>query len=154
MDLNVKSVFGTVRLFAPLLQKAATPEDPSRVIVTASIAGLVVTPPSAFSPIGYSASKAAAIHLTRCLAMELGPRHILCNALSPGYFPSKMADGLIEKQGGAEKLAKVNPHGRLGRPEDIAGAVVYLASRAGSHVNGANLVLDGGEVLGRSGPEE
>lgn len=151
MNLNVKSVFGTVRLFAPLLQKAATPEDPSRVIVTASIAGLAVSPPSPTSAIGYSASKAAAIHLTRSLAMELGPRNILCNSISPGFFPSKMANGIIEKQGGAQKLAKANPHGRLGRPEDVAGAVVYLASRAGSHVNGANLVVDRGEVLSRGG---
>ncbi|KAJ8065712.1 hypothetical protein OCU04_006381 [Sclerotinia nivalis] len=154
MNLNVKSVFGTVRLFAPLLQKAATLEDPSRVIVTASVAGLAVAPSSPNSAIGYSASKAAAIHLTRNLAIELGPRHILCNSISPGFFPSKMANALMEMKGGVQKLAKANPNGRLGRPEDIAGAVVYLASRAGSHVNGANLVLDGGEVVSRGGPAE
>ncbi|KAF7879156.1 hypothetical protein EAF04_000355 [Stromatinia cepivora] len=152
MNLNVKSVFGTVRLFAPLLQKTATLEDPSRVIVTASVAGLAVASPSPNSAIGYSTSKAAAIHLTRNLAIELGPRHILCNSISPGFFPSKMANTLMEMKGGVQKLAKANPNGRLGRPEDIAGAVVYLASRAGSHVNGANLVLDGGDVLSRGGP--
>jgi len=89
-------------------------------------------------------SLAAAIHLTRNLAVELGPRHILCNSISPGFFPSKMASGLMEFHGGADAIAKRNPNGRLGRPEDIAGAVVYLSSRAASHINGGNIVLDGG----------
>ncbi|RAL59467.1 hypothetical protein DID88_006583 [Monilinia fructigena] len=73
MNLNVKSVFGTVRLFAPLLQASATHDSPSRVIVTASIAGLGVMPPGPNSAIGYSASKAAAIHLTKNLAIQLAP---------------------------------------------------------------------------------
>ncbi|KAA8568364.1 hypothetical protein EYC84_007400 [Monilinia fructicola] len=154
MNLNVKSVFGTVRLFAPLLQASATHDSPSRVIVTASIAGLGVALPGPNSAIGYSASKAAAIHLTKNLAVELGPRHILCNSISPGFFPSKMANGLLEKNGGAQKLAKASPNGRLGRPEDIAGVVVFLASRAGSHVNGANVVVDGGEWLSKGVPGE
>ena len=76
--------------------------------------------------------------------MELGPRHILCNSIAPGFFPSKMASGLMEMQGGVDEIAKANPNGRLGRPEDIAGTVVYLASRAGSHCNGACVTLDGG----------
>ncbi|ESZ93794.1 conidial pigment biosynthesis 1,3,6,8-tetrahydroxynaphthalene reductase Arp2 [Sclerotinia borealis F-4128] len=149
MNLNVKSVFGTVRLFAPLLQKSATLQDPSRVIVTASIAGLTISPPNPTSTISYSTSKAASIHLTKNLAIELGPRHILCNSISPGFFPSKMASAYVESVGGAQKLADVSPNGRLGVPEDIAGIVVFLASRAGSHVNGANLVVDGGEWLRR-----
>ncbi|KAI4145884.1 MAG: hypothetical protein L6R39_003663 [Caloplaca ligustica] len=144
MDLNVKSVFNTIRLFAPLLQRKATQEDPSRVIVTASVAGLGVGHLGEHATFGYSASKAAAIHLTRNLAVELGPRHILCNSIAPGFFPSKMASGLMEMEGGEAQIAKMNPNGRLGRPEDVAAAVVYLASRAGSHVNGANIVLDGG----------
>ena len=92
---------------------------------------------------------AAAIHLTRNLAVELGPRHILCNSIAPGFFPSKMASGLMELQGGEEAMAAQNPNGRLGRPEDIAGAVVYLSSRASSHVNGACITLDGGTLWGR-----
>ena len=60
-----------------------------------------------------------------------------------------MASGLMELHGGEAALAKINPDGRLGRPEDIAGTVVYLASRAGSHVNGACVVIDGGSVWGR-----
>lgn len=61
-----------------------------------------------------------------------------------------MASGLLEMQGGADVFAQFTPNQRLGRPEDIAGAVVYLASRAGSHLNGACIVLDGGMVLSRS----
>lgn len=96
-----------------------------------------------------SSSIAAAIHLTRNLAVELGPRHILCNSIAPGFFPSKMASGLMDIHGGVEVMAKQNPNGRLGRPEDIAGAVVYLASRAASHVNGACITLDGGGLWGK-----
>lgn len=93
---------------------------------------------------------AAVIHLTRNLAVELGPRHILCNSIAPGFFPSKMASGLIDKIGGEEFVATLNPDGRIGRPEDIAGTVVYLASRAASHVNGACLTIDGGKIWATS----
>jgi NAD(P)-dependent dehydrogenase (short-subunit alcohol dehydrogenase family) len=151
MDLNVKSVFNTVRLFAPLLQKKATSEEPSRVIVTASVAGLAVDALGGHVlTFGYTASKAAVIHLTKSLAVELGPRHILCNAIAPGFFPSKMANGVISALGGKEEFAADVPDRRLGRPEDIAGAVVYLSSRAGSHVNGAVITIDGGSHLARS----
>ncbi|KFY05296.1 hypothetical protein O988_00099 [Pseudogymnoascus sp. VKM F-3808] len=150
MDLNVKSVFNTVRLFAPLLQKNATVQDTSRVIITASIAGIGVGSLGANATFGYSASKAAAIHLAKNLAVELGPRGILVNAIAPGFFPSKMANGLLELAGGADKVAKGNPNRRLGGAEDLAGAVVFLSSRAGSHINGATLVIDGGEVVSRA----
>ncbi len=132
-----------------MLQKNATIEDPSRVLVTASIAGLGVGSLGENATFGYSASKAAAIHLTRNLAVELGPRHILCNSIAPGFFPSKMASGLMDLQGGEAAMAKQNPNGRLGRPEDIAGTVVYLASRAASHCNGALITLDGGALWGK-----
>ncbi|KAI0834140.1 NAD(P)-binding protein [Hypoxylon sp. FL0890] len=149
MDLNVKSIFLTVQKFAPLLEKRATVDDPSRVIITASVAGLGVGTLGKQATFGYSASKAAAIHLGRNLAVELGPRHILVNSICPGFFPTKMANGLLAMSGGIEKHAAANPARRLGRPEDIAGAVVYLASRAGSHVNGAAIEIDGGALWNR-----
>jgi NAD(P)-dependent dehydrogenase (short-subunit alcohol dehydrogenase family) len=90
------------------------------------------------------------LHLARNLAVELGPKHILVNAIAPGFFMSKMAAGLMEAQGGEEELGKQSPNGRVGRPEDIAGAVVFLSSRAGGHVNGDTIVLDGGKILGSS----
>ncbi|KAF2433580.1 gluconate 5-dehydrogenase [Tothia fuscella] len=148
MDLNVKSVFYTIQKFAPLLEAKATQEDPSRVLITGSVAGIgvgtVLGPNSTFS---YSASKAAVLHLTRNLAVELGPRNILTNAIAPGFFPSKMASGMIGEYGGIEKLAKSNPNGRLGQPEDIAGTVVFLCSRAAGHVNGDITVIDGGKMI-------
>jgi NAD(P)-dependent dehydrogenase (short-subunit alcohol dehydrogenase family) len=103
---------------------------------------------------GYSASKAAAIHLTKNLAVELGPRHILVNAIAPGFFPSKMANDMIGMSGGIKAMEAKNPSKRLGRPEDIAGLVVFLSSRASSHINGATVVVDGGEVLARGGMVE
>jgi NAD(P)-dependent dehydrogenase (short-subunit alcohol dehydrogenase family) len=149
MDLNVKSVFNTIRLFAPLLQAKATQREPSRVIITASVAGIGIGTTGEHATFGYSASKAAVIHLAKNLAVELGPRHILTNAIAPGFFPSKMASGLMEMTGGADKLAKENPDGRLGEPEDIAGLVTFLSSRASSHINGAVITVDGGSVWGR-----
>ncbi|KAI9721781.1 MAG: hypothetical protein M1812_002116 [Candelaria pacifica] len=149
MDLNVKSVFTTIRLFAPLLQHSATLSSPSRVIVTASVAGIGIGMTGENGTYGYSASKAAVIHLTKNLAVELGPRHILCNAIAPGFFSSKLADVIIAAGGGEEAMAAAVPNRRLGKPEDIAGTVVYLASRAAGHVNGAVITLDGGSVLSR-----
>ena len=135
--------------FAPLLEKNATISSPSRVIVTASIAGLHTGTIGQQATFGYSASKAAVIHLTHNLAADLGPRHILVNNIAPGFFPSKMANGLMEMVGGKEAIAEMNPNKRLGEPEDIAGTVVFLASRAGSHLNGATLAIDGGSMWAR-----
>ncbi|KAL2025162.1 hypothetical protein VTK56DRAFT_164 [Thermocarpiscus australiensis] len=149
LDLNVRGVFNTVREFAPLLARRATVEEPSRVVITASTAGLGIGTLGKQGTYGYSASKAAAIHLGRNLAVELGPRGITVNSICPGFFPSKMSNGLLEMAGGAEQMGKANPMRRLGRPEDIAGAVVYLTSRAGSHVNGAAIEIDGGALWSR-----
>jgi NAD(P)-dependent dehydrogenase (short-subunit alcohol dehydrogenase family) len=149
MDLNVRGVFNAIREFAPLLQKRASLEDPSRVIITASVAGLGIGSLGPQGTYGYSASKAAVIHLGRNLAIELAPRHVTVNSICPGFFPSRMSNGLLDMIGGADKVGRLNPMGRLGRPEDIAGAVVYLASRAGSHVNGEAIAIDGGALWDR-----
>lgn len=149
LDLNVRAVFNTIRLFAPLLQRRATLEDPSRVLITASVAGLGVATLGKQATFGYAASKAAAIHLGRNLALELGPRYITVNSICPGFFPTKMSSGLIEMSGGLERQARASPMRRLGRPEDIAGIVVYLCSRAGSHVNAEAIAVDGGAMWQR-----
>lgn len=149
MDVNVKAVFYTVQRFERLLREGATVEQPSRVIVTASTAGIGIGTLGANATYGYSASKAAVIHLAKNLAVELAPRHILCNAVAPGFYPSKMASGLIDLQGGLDKLAQETPNRRFGHPEDIAALVVFLASRAATHLNGAVITTDGGAVLAR-----
>jgi NAD(P)-dependent dehydrogenase (short-subunit alcohol dehydrogenase family) len=146
MDLNVRAVFNTIKLFAPMLQKRGSVADPSRVIITASVAGLGIGTLGENGTYGYSASKAAVIHLGRNLAVELGPRHITVNSICPGFFPTKMSNGLLEMSGGAAHFAATNPMKRLGEPEDIAGAVVFLCSRAGAHVNGAAIEIDGGAL--------
>lgn len=82
----------------------------------------------------YSASKAAAHHLARNLAVELGPKNITTNTVAPGFFPSKLANGLIEILGGEQELTKSNPRKRLGEPEDIAGVMLYLASPGAAYM--------------------
>ncbi|KAK0312998.1 hypothetical protein LTR01_002662 [Friedmanniomyces endolithicus] len=150
MKLNVQSVFVCCQKFAPLLRKAGTLEDPSRIIITASIAGIGIGSVGEHATFGYNASKAAALHLARGLAVELGPQNILTTAIAPGFFPTKMASGLMELTGGTKALAEANPNRRLGVPEDVAGTVVFLCSRAGSHINGSSIVLDGGAIYGKS----
>ncbi|KAL2823399.1 hypothetical protein BDW59DRAFT_173547 [Aspergillus cavernicola] len=147
MDLNVKSVFFTIQKFFPLLSAAATRDDPSRVIITGSVAGITLGSLGENATFSYSASKAAVLHMAKNLAIELGPRHVLVNAIAPGLYPSKMANGLIELQGGVKDLEEASPNKRLGKPEDIAGLVVFLASRAASHLNGSVITTDGGSHL-------
>jgi len=148
MDLNVKGVFFTVQKFAPLLEKRSSIAEPSRVIITGSVAGLRVGSLGAVGAYSYAASKAAVLHLVPNLAIELASRHILVNGIAPGFFPSKMANVLMEVSGGTEALSKSNPNGRVGKAEDVAAAVVYLSSRAGGHVNADVIVLDGGKIWG------
>jgi NAD(P)-dependent dehydrogenase (short-subunit alcohol dehydrogenase family) len=134
LDLNVRGVFNLARLFMPLLAAAGTARDPSRIIIVSSIAGTHVPHVGDHGTIMYSVSKAAAHHLSRNLAVELGPRNITTNTVAPGFFPSKLASGLIEILGGEDELNRTNPRGRLGLPEDIAGVMVFLASPAGCYV--------------------
>jgi len=73
-------------------------------------------------------------HLGKNLAIELGPRNITSNIVAPGFFPSKLASGLIDKLGGIEELEEANPRKRMGEPEDIAGVMIFLCSPAASYM--------------------
>ncbi|KAK5044477.1 hypothetical protein LTR84_010758 [Exophiala bonariae] len=150
MDINVKGVFYTVQKLEPLLKRSATVDNPSRVIVNASIAGLGVGELGEHATYSYAASKAAVIHLTKNMAVELAPRGILCNVVAPGFYPTRMASGLIELSGGVGTLAASTPNRRVGAPEDIAALVTFLAAPASKHLNGIVIVTDGGAMLGRS----
>lgn len=143
LNLNLKGVFFSIQLLAPLLENAGTAEDPARVIITGSTAGL--TAGLSGGTYGYLASKAGVHHLGKSLAVELGPRNITVNMLAPGFFPSKMSNGLLEVIGDA--VVGSNPRGRLGVKEDIIGATIYLLSKAGNYANGVVLPLDGGSHL-------
>jgi NAD(P)-dependent dehydrogenase (short-subunit alcohol dehydrogenase family) len=139
VDLDLKAPFFLTRALLPLLEAAGTPDDPARVINIGSIDGLRVPP---FPTYAYSASKAGLHHLTRVLARELGPRRITVNAVAPGPFESKMMAATLQTLGDA--IAASAPLKRIGRPDDMAGVAIYLASRAGAYVTGAVIPVDGG----------
>lgn len=141
LDLNLKAPFFLTRAFLPLLEAAATDDDPARVVNVGSIDGLHAPTLPTYS---YSASKAGVHHLTRVLAKELGPRRITVNAVAPGPFESKMMAATLAARG--DEIAASSPLGRIGRPDDMAGVVVYLASRAGAYVTGAVIPVDGGRA--------
>ncbi len=141
MNINVKGPFFLTQALLPLLEAAASHEDPARIINVGSIDGLNVNKMGTYS---YGPSKAAIHHLTRTLASHLADRSITCNAIAPGPFPSKMTAG-IQKLMGDEITAGV-PLKRWGEAADMAGAAIYLASRAGAYVSGAVIPVDGGIV--------
>jgi NAD(P)-dependent dehydrogenase (short-subunit alcohol dehydrogenase family) len=93
----------------------------------------------------YSASKAGLHHLTRVLAKELGPRGVTVNAVAPGPFQTKMMAETLRRFG--DEIAAAAPLGRIGRPDDMVGATLFLAGRAGAYVTGAVLPVDGGLTL-------
>ncbi len=139
LDLNVKSPFYLTRACLPLLDAAASADDPARVINIGSVDGIQVPVMETYA---YSTSKAALHHLTRHLASRLGRQHITVNAIAPGPFESKMMAETLRNFGDA--IAASSPLGRIGRPDDMAGAAIFLASRAGAYVTGAILPVDGG----------
>ncbi|WP_067812148.1 SDR family oxidoreductase [Actinomadura kijaniata] len=138
VDLNLKAPFFLTRALLPALRAAATDDDPARVINIGSVDG-IMTPTDRYS---YTASKAGLHQLTRVLAKELGPERITVNAVAPGPFESKMMAATLEAFG--ETIAGAVPLRRIGRPDDMAGVAVFLASRAGAYVNGAVIPVDGG----------
>ena len=139
LDLNVKAPFFLTRALVPQLEAAATADDPARVINIGSIDAIQVPMLETYA---YSSSKAAIHQLTRHLAKHLGPRHITVNAVAPGPFESKMMAATLRDFGDA--IARSSPLGRIGRPDDMAGVAIYLASRAGAYVTGAVIPVDGG----------
>ncbi|HVU04104.1 MAG TPA: SDR family NAD(P)-dependent oxidoreductase [Polyangiaceae bacterium] len=140
MAINVKGPFHLTVKLLPLLEKAATKEDPARVINIGSIDGLRVP---VFENYSYSASKAAVHMMTRHLASAVVAKNITVNAIAPGLFPSKMTQFVFDGMG-EEGASQGIPLARAGRLEDIAGTVVYLSSRAGAYVTGAVIPVDGG----------
>ena len=138
LALNVKGVFHLTKAVLPLLRSAGTAEEPARGINIGSIDGIHVPILDTFS---YSASKAAVHQLTRHLAKSLAPE-ITVNAIAPGPFESKMMAATLEAVG--DQIAAAAPLKRIGRPDDMAGVAIFLASRAGSYLTGTIIPVDGG----------
>ncbi|MDQ2648354.1 MAG: SDR family oxidoreductase [Actinomycetota bacterium] len=138
LGVNVEGVFHTTKFLLPLLQAAGTQERPARVINIGSIDGIQVPIMETFS---YSTSKAAVHQLTRHLAKHLAPE-ITVNAIAPGPFQSRMMRATLEAAG--DGMAKMMPLQRIGSPEDMAGAAIFLSSRAGAFITGAVIPVDGG----------
>ena len=138
LAVNVKGVAHLTRFLVPLLQVSGTADSPSRIINVGSINGLTPPPMDTFA---YSASKAAVHQLSRHLAKSLAPT-ITVNAIAPGPFESRMMAATLEAFG--DHIAAGVPLKRIGSPDDIAGAAIFLSSRAGAYVTGAVLPVDGG----------
>jgi len=167
IDLNVKGMFYLIRECAPMLQRrridnaeggdseqhfgaavlsSSPPLDPGRIINIGSVAGFL---PQAAPTHAYDISKAAVHHLTKKIAADLAPRGITVNAIAPGYVPSRMSLGLSTWTKGddvQEAVSSTIPLGRMGDEDDMGGAAIYLASRAGAWCTGVILNVDGGSV--------
>ena len=137
-DLNMKAPFFLTQALTPMLKAAAAGGHLAKVINIASIDGVSVNPQETYS---YAASKAGLIHLTKRMATRLAPEGIAVSAIAPGAFASDM-NRVARDQ--SDEVARHVPAGRIGTPEDMAGAAIYLASRAGDYVMGGTLVVDGG----------
>ena len=143
VDTNLKAPFFLTQALMPQLKKAAL-ERVAKVINIASIDGISVNPQETYS---YAASKAGLIQLTRRMALRLAKDNIVCSGIAPGPFASDMNKDARDH---ADAVAQRVPVGRIGTPDDMAGAAIFLASRAGDYVVGSTLVVDGGVTHARS----
>lgn len=138
MDVNVTGTFLCCQAFG----RQMVERGGGRIVNVASVAGLIGQPSEMMDAVGYTASKGAVVALTRDLAVKWARHGIGVNAVAPGFFPTRMTKGLIEH--GEEGMAAANPMKRLGRPGELRGAVLFLASDAASYVTGQILAVDGG----------
>ena len=143
MHVNVQAPFELAQGLLPLLEAAASRENPARIINIGSVYGATTDVLTAYS---YTASKAAIHQITRVLAHELAAKHILCNAVAPGLFPSKMTKFLLSETYKDSILAGIPLH-RPGTPEDIVGLMMFLSSRASAYITGAIIPIDGGILI-------
>lgn len=142
MNINVKPIFFLTQALLPLLENAASHESPARVINVGSIDGIRV---ATIDNSAYGMSKAAVHHLTKILSTKFAGKSITVNAIAPGPFPSKMTKSMLDQV--QAMVEKANPMRRIGRAGDMGGIAVFLASDAGSFVNGAVIPVDGGMHL-------
>lgn len=142
IDLNLKTPFFLMQRLLPLLRAGATAERPATVIDIGSVGALKIGPREVYA---YQASKAAIHWLVKSLAKRLGPEHITVNAIAPGFFESEMT--VITSDEMRAMVTGMVPRRRTGTPEDMAGAAIYLASRAGAYVTGSVIPVEGGLAI-------
>lgn len=143
MDLNLKSPFFLTQALHGMLKAGASDRQPAKVINICSIDGIRLNPWETYS---YHASKSGLIFLTRRIAARLINDGIVVTGIAPGPFPSEMNRTARDE---ADEVAKKTPAGRVGNDEDMAGAAIYLASRAGDYVVGDTIAVDGGHAYAR-----
>ncbi|HVM98601.1 MAG TPA: SDR family oxidoreductase [Caulobacteraceae bacterium] len=141
LDLNLKSPFFLTQALRAKLAAGASQEKPAKVIMIASIDGIRLNPQETYS---YHASKSGLIYLTRRMAARLARDWIVVSGIAPGPFASQMNRAARDH---GDEVAKRVPMRRIGRDEDMAGAAIYLASRAGDYVVGETIAVDGGIAL-------
>ncbi|MCH9827268.1 MAG: SDR family oxidoreductase [Gammaproteobacteria bacterium] len=139
VNLNLTSVF---RLTQEVGTRSMLPRSYGRIVNIASIAGLVGNPRDIQRTLAYNASKGGVVSMTRALAAEWGIHGITVNAICPGFFHSKMADQLIERN--LPKILESTPMNRIGSDDDLMGLAVLLASDASRHITGQAIAVDGG----------
>jgi NAD(P)-dependent dehydrogenase (short-subunit alcohol dehydrogenase family) len=142
IDLNLKTPFFMMQKLLPLLRAGATADRPASVINIGSVGALKIGPREVYS---YQASKGAIHWLTKSLAKKLGPDNITVNAIAPGFFESEMT--VITSEEMRSMVISMVPRRRTGTPEDVAGAAIYLASRAGAYVTGSVIPVEGGLAI-------
>lgn len=142
VNMCMRLPFFLTQALLPQLRAAATMDDPARVVNIGSADGIKAPFLSTFP---YPAAKAGVHHLTKQMAKVLGPEGIAVNAIAPGAFPSRRAAPVLEQH--LDDFIAATPLRRIGRPDDMAGTIVYLSSRAGSYLNGSVVSVDGGLVV-------
>jgi NAD(P)-dependent dehydrogenase (short-subunit alcohol dehydrogenase family) len=142
LDLNLKAPFFMMQKLLPLLRAAATHERPANIINIGSVGALKVGPREVYA---YAAAKAAVHYLAKSLAKRLGPDNITVNVIAPGFFESEMT--VITSDEMRQMVVGMVPRRRTGTPEDMAGAAIYLASRAGAYVTGSVIPVEGGLAI-------
>jgi NAD(P)-dependent dehydrogenase (short-subunit alcohol dehydrogenase family) len=142
IDLNLKTPFFLMQKLLPLLRAGATADRPASVINIGSVGALKIGPREVYS---YQASKGAIHWLTKSLAKKLGPDNITVNAIAPGFFESEMT--VITSEEMRSMVISMVPRRRTGTAEDVAGAAIYLASRASAYVTGSVIPVEGGLAI-------
>ena len=140
VSVNLTGVFLCARTAAKQMIKQGS----GKVINIASIYGAVG---DVFPAAPYYATKGAVINLTRDLAVEWAPFEVNVNAIAPGFFPSEMTEGIFRESRYTEYITKQTPLGRIGKPDDLKGAVLFLASPASDFVTGQTIFVDGGWTI-------